>query len=475
MPTKIEFGTDGWRAIIAEDFTFENVRYCAQAVADYLHESGQAGNGLVIGYDTRFASDRFAAAVAEVAAANEVTVYLCNRPEPTPVVSYSVLDRTAGGGVVITSSHNPAPYNGFKYKPEYAGSASPEIVAKLEDRIRVHQATGSVRRLALAEAQQRGRVEQIDARVPYLAQMGRLVDLDRLRGSGLKIVHDAMYGAGIGYFAQVLAGGRTTVEGLHDVVNPNFPGLHGPEPIPPNVDPLLATVRERGAAVGLATDGDADRIGLVDEQGRFVNQLEVYALLLLYLLEVRGLRGPAVRSLTSTSMADRLGAKFGISVFETQVGFKYVGPKMSEKNAILGGEESGGYGFKDHIPERDAILAGLYLLDLCVQKNQPLSEIVRYLHEVAGASHYDRDDVTFPADQRAAIVKRVNAAQPSTIGGLKVDRIDDLEGRKFYLEDGSWLLVRFSGTEPLLRIYTETTSPDRVRRILDEGHGMAGV
>jgi phosphomannomutase len=174
-------------------------------------------------------------------------------------------------------------------------------------------------------------------------------------------------------------------------------------------------------------------------------------------------------------MADRLGAKFGIPVYETQVGFKYVGPKMIEQNAILGGEESGGYGFKDHIPERDAILAGLYLLDLCVQKDQPLSEIVRYLHEVAGASHYDRDDVTFPADQREAIVNRVNAAAPATLGGLKVDRIDDLEGRKFYLADGSWLLIRFSGTEPLLRIYTETTSPERVRRILDEGHSLAGV
>ena len=475
MATKIEFGTDGWRAIIADDFTFENVRYCAQAVADYLHQSGQAGNGLVIGYDTRFASDRFAMAVAEVAAANDISVLLCNRPEPTPVVSYSVLDRKAGGGVVITSSHNPAPYNGFKYKPEYAGSASPEIVARLEERIRAHQAADSVRRIPLAQAQKRGRVEQIDARVPYMAQMGRLVDLDRLRGSGLKVVHDAMYGAGIGYFAAVLGGARPPVEGLHDEVNPNFPGLHGPEPIPPNVDGLLAAVRESRASLGLATDGDADRIGLVDETGRFINQLEVYALLLLYLLEVRGLRGPAVRSLTSTSMADRLGAKYGIPVFETPVGFKYVGPKMIEEDAILGGEESGGYGFKGHIPERDAILAGLYLLDLCVQKAQPLSEIVRYLHKVAGDSHYDRDDVTFPPDQREAIINRVNSAEPSSIGGLQVERIDNLEGRKFYLDDGSWLLVRFSGTEPLLRIYTETTSPERVRKILDEGHAMAGV
>jgi phosphomannomutase len=475
MATQIEFGTDGWRAIIAEDFTFENVRYCAQAVADYLHETGQAANGLVIGYDTRFASDRFAAAVAEVAAANDVHVYLCNRPEPTPVVSYSVLDRKAGGGVVITSSHNPAPYNGFKYKPEYAGSASPEIVAKLEAYIRRHQAEGGVRRLPLEEARAKGRVDTIDARPPYLAQMGRLVDLERLHASKLKLVHDAMYGAGIGYFSEILAGGRVELVTVHDEINPNFPGLHGPEPIPPNVDLLLDTVRRTGADIGIGTDGDADRIGLVDEQGRFVNQLEVYALLLLYLLEVRGLRGPAVRSLTSTSMADRLAKRYNIPVYETQVGFKYVGPKMITEQAILGGEESGGYGFKGHIPERDAILAGLYLLDLCVQKDRPLSEIVRYLHEIAGPSYYERDDVTFPADQRQAIIKRVNEADPKRIADVPVERIDDMEGRKFYLDDGSWLLVRFSGTEPLLRIYTETTSPEQVRRILDYGHDLAGV
>jgi phosphomannomutase len=474
MPARIEFGTDGWRAIIAEDFTFENVRYCAQAVADYLHHTGRAKDGLVVGYDTRFASDRFAAAVAEVAAANDVPVYLCNRPEPTPVVSYSVLDRQAGGGVVITSSHNPAPYNGFKYKPEYAGSASPEIVAALEERIREHQAGGDVRRLPLASALQQDRVQMIDARPPYVAQMGRLVDLERMRASGLTIVHDAMFGAGMGFFTELLTGGSARIRSIRDVVNPNFPGLHGPEPIPPNTDPLVEAVRAMHGDIGLGTDGDADRIGLVDERGTFVNQLEVYALLLLYLLEVRGMRGPAVRSLTSTSMADRLAARYGIPVYETPVGFKYVGPKMIEENAILGGEESGGYGFQGHIPERDAIVAGLYLLDLRMQKGQPLSEIVRYLHDVAGASYYDRDDVTFPVDQRAAILRRVADAHPDRIAGLGVERVDDMEGRKFYLDDGSWLLVRFSGTEPLVRIYTETTKPEQVRRILDYGHEIVG-
>jgi phosphomannomutase len=279
----------------------------------------------------------------------------------------------------------------------------------------------------------------------------------------------------MGWFAELLAGGRAQLLSIRDVINPNFPGLHGPEPIPPHVQLLQETVREAGADVGLGTDGDADRIGLVDERGTFINQLQVYALLLLYLLEVRGLRGPAVRSLTATSMADRLGERYGIRVLETPVGFKYVGPKMMAEHAILGGEESGGYGFQGHIPERDAILAGLYLLDLRVQLGKPFSEIVRYLHEVAGPSYYHRDDVHFPAEQRDAIIDRVKRAEPSSIAGLRVVRVDDMEGRKFYLEDGSWLLVRFSGTEPLLRIYTETTSPQQVERILASGHELTGV
>jgi phosphomannomutase len=305
--------------------------------------------------------------------------------------------------------------------------------------------------------------------------MGRLVDLERLRASGLQVVHDPLYGTGIGYYGALLDGGRASVASIHAEINPNFPDIHAPEPIPPNVNALLAAVIAAGADLGLATDGDSDRVGLVDEQGTYVNQLEVYALLLWYLLEVRGLRGPAVRALTSTSMADRLGQRYGIKVIETPVGFKYVGQEMIANNAIIGGEESGGYGFQGHIPERDAILAGLYLLDLRVQMNKPLSAIVRELHEVAGAPFYDRDDAHFPADQREAIIAKVKSAHPSEIDGLKVTRIDDTDGRKFYLEDGSWLLVRFSGTEPLLRIYTETTSPERVRRILAVGHQITGV
>ena len=474
--TKIEFGTDGWRAVIAEDFTFENVRICAQAVAEYLHERDLASRGLVVGYDTRFASERFAAAVAEVAAANDVPVALCSAPAPTPVVSYSVLDRQAGGAVIITASHNPGEWNGFKYKPEYAGSAAPEIVESLEGRIReIQRADGRVRSLRIEEAEASRRVERFDPAPPYLAQVARLIDLASLRNAGFTVVADAMYGAGIGYFRRLLEGGSTRVIEMRNERNPLFPGMHNPEPIGRNLEALSERVRSEHADVGLATDGDSDRIGIVDERGVFVNPLDTYALLLLYLLEIRGQRGPAIRSLTSTAMADRLGQRFGIPVIETPVGFKYIGPKMMETDAIMGGEESGGFGFAGHIPERDAILAGLFALDLLAHRGRPFSAVLDYLVEVAGPSFYERADVTFQPEERPRILQRVADAHPSSIDGSAVVSVNETDGKKFGLDDGSWLLIRFSGTEPLLRIYTETTSPERVKRIIDSGREIAGV
>jgi len=474
-PTRIEFGTDGWRAIIAEDFTFENVRICAQAVVDYLKSAKLADRGLVVGFDTRFGSDRFAAAVAETAAGNGVKVRLCSAPAPTPVVSYSVLHHRAGGGVVITASHNPAEWNGFKYKPDYAGSASPEVVAALEDRIRTTQRSGVVRSLPLDSAVRQGIVESFDPAEPYIAQIARLVDLPRLRAAGLTVVVDSMHGAGSGYLRRILEGGATRVVEIRSERNPSFPNMHNPEPIARNLAPLLERIAAEHADVGFATDGDADRIGIVDEGGRFINQLETYALLLLYLLDVRGQRGPAVRSLTSTSMADRLGKRFGVPVHETPVGFKYVGPKMMELNAIMGGEESGGFGFAGHIPERDAIVAALYALDLLVQRGKPFSSLLDYLEEQAGPSFYDRVDLTFDAADREAIVRRVAQAKPEALDGNSVVSITDVDGTKYALDDGSWLLIRFSGTEPLLRVYTETTSQERVVRLLALGREIAGV
>jgi phosphomannomutase len=474
MPSGIKFGTDGWRAIIAEDYTYANVRTCAQAVADYLKEEGKASGGLVVGYDTRFASEGFAAAVAEVAGANGLKVWLSDRPVPTPVVSFSVLHYRAAGGVVITASPNPGTYNGFKYKPDYAGSASPEVIEALEERIEWIHTNAAARRQPLEELVQYGRVQYVDPTDAYVQRVNQLVDLSEVRSAGLKVVADAMHGAGAGYFARLLEGGSTRVVGIREERNPAFPGI-APEPITPNLAALIQAIGDETADVGLATDGDADRIGVVDERGTFINQHQVYALLLLYLLEFRGLRGPAVRSVTSSVMADRLGEIYGVPILETAVGFKYIGPKMTEIAAIMGGEESGGFGFAGHIPERDAIVSGAFLLDLMVKLQRPMSGVIDYLQEKVGSFYYDRVDVHFPDEEREAVLSRVGSSQPTEIDGSKVVGLNTIDGYKFALQDGSWLLIRFSGTEPLLRIYTETTSPDRVPRILAEGRRIAGV
>lgn len=473
---RIEFGTDGWRAIIADEFTISNVRICARAVAEHLAETGLAEKGLVIGYDTRFGSERFAAAVAEVVAASGMMVALCSEAAPTPVVSHHIVERGAGGAVIITASHNPGDYNGFKFRGSYGGAASPEMVADVEERVhRIQRDAPAVPYIPLERAMAQGRVERFEPAPSYLEQIGRLVDLPRLRDAGLTVAVDAMCGAGMGYFRKLLSGGRTRVVEIRGEPNPSFPDMHNPEPIARNLAPLIECVRRERADVGLATDGDADRIGVLDERGEYVNQLQMYALLLLYLLEVKGLRGPAVRSLTSTFLADRLGEKYGIPVYETAVGFKYVGPKMIETNAIMGGEESGGFAFAGHVPERDGILAGLFAVDLMVHRGRPFSGVLDYVAEVAGLSFYDRVDITFDDSQRDTILSRVSQANPDQIDGSRVVRVSDVDGRKVTLEDGSWLLIRFSGTEPLLRIYTETTSADRVGRILSVGRAMAGV
>jgi phosphomannomutase len=476
MASQIKFGTDGWRAIIAEDYTFANVRVCAQAAAQYLHASGQAGRGLVVSYDTRFASERFAAAVAEVAGANGIHVWLTDSHEPTPVAAYGVIDRRAGGGVVITASHNPALYNGFKYKPDYGGSASPEIVAALEERIERIEAGGSVRRRPLDELLADGTVEYFDPTPAYVEQVGRLVDLEAIRRAGLTVVVDAMYGAGSGYFNLLLDGGRTKVIGIRQERNPAFPGIN-PEPITANLAALRDRIVAERADVGLATDGDADRIGAMDEHGVFINQHQVYGLLYLYLLEVRGLRGPAVRSVTSSIMVDRLGEKYGQPVYETAVGFKHIGPKMLATDALIGGEESGGFGFRGHLPERDAIVSGLFLLDLMVKLGKPMSGVLKHLQAEVGPFYYNRLDVHFRPEDRERILQRVQAAaeRPPALDGSQVVRVVTIDGYKFFTADGSWVLVRFSGTEPLLRIYTETTSPERVERLLQQGREIAGV
>ncbi len=475
--TPIKFGTDGWRAIIGEDYTFDNVRACAASVVRYLKAHGLADRGLVVGYDTRFASEDFAAAVAGVACAAGVPTLLTESPVPTPVVSFSILDQKAGGAVVITASHNPWRYNGFKYKPEYAGSASPEVVAELEGPLSEILAGPPAVSMPMDQAERDGILRRFDPRCSYLERLTQLVGLDAVRNAGLTVAIDSMYGTGAGYLAELVGGGRTRACEVHAERNPIFPGIHAPEPIGRNLDALGETVRSEHADVGIATDGDADRLGVMDEQGRFVNQLQVFALLTYYLLEVRGERGPIVKSATTTQMVRRLGEIYGVPVHETAVGFKYLGPKMIETNALIGGEESGGYGFRGHVPERDGVLAGLYFLDFVARTGKRPSELLADLYAKVGPHFYDRVDVQLSGDaEREKLRERAAAARPDQIAGLKVVDRDTLDGFRFRFEDGGWMLIRFSGTEPLARIYTEVVGDEsRVARVLQAGREMLGV
>ena len=472
--TTIRFGTDGWRAIIAEDYTFENVRACADGVARYLKSVGLAGRGLVIGYDTRFGSESFAAASTEVVAAYGIKTYLCSLSAATPVACHAVLDKHAGGAIVITASHNPAAYNGFKYKPEYAGSAPPLVVASLGACIQEGQAESEPNRVPLAGAESQGLVVKFDPRPAYDAHIARLVDLERIKQAGLKVAFDAMHATGSGVLKRLLEGGTTTVTELRAERNPAFPGMHAPEPIARNLTQLSEAVVASGADVGLATDGDADRLGVIDEQGTFVDQLQTFALLCYYLLEYRGKRGPMVRSITSTRMIDRLGELYGGPVYETPVGFKYLGPKMMATNAIAAGEESGGYAFAEHLPERDGCYAGLLMLDLLARSRKTPSQLVRELYAKTGEHFYDRVDVQLQPGQRDAVLTRIAGAELDTIAGRTVTKHDSPDGYRFEF-DGGWLLLRPSGTEPLLRIYTETIDAALVQPVLQAGREIAGV
>ena len=475
MDSPIKFGTDGWRGIIARDFTFDNVRACAQGVADYLKRAGLARRGLIIGYDNRFASEDFAAAAAEVVAGNGIKVYLCSKAAPTPVVSFGVVAQKAGGAIIITASHNPAAWNGFKYKTDDGASAPTEVIAELEKNISATLAAGKINRVPLAEAVEQGKIEYLDLAPLYLDRLARLIDLDELRRANLKVAVDSMYGAGIGYFKELLGGGAIRLTEINGERNPLFPGIRQPEPIAVNLESLSATVKGQRASVGLATDGDADRIGVLDENGVFLTPLQVFALLALYLLEVRGERGAIVKTITTTSMLYRLGEIFKVPVYETPVGFKYVAPIMLAQDALIGGEESGGYGFRGHIPERDGILAGLYFLDLMLKTGKTPSQLIDYLYSKVGAHYFRRIDVEFPEEERQAINNRLKDNPPQSVDGVEVVKLDTEDGFRFTLADNTWLLIRFSGTEPVLRIYTESDSPARVDRLLEQGKKLAGV
>src|SRR5712664_451321 len=472
MADQIKFGTDGWRGIVADDFTFANVRRVAQGAAEYIRSLSKDPLA-VVGYDCRFASEDFARTVADVFAVNGVRTLMFDRPSPTQVASWTVIDRKATGAAVVTASHNPYLFNGIKFKSETGSAASGDVIAQLEPRI------NALETVPVPDGSKSdGLVSLYDPRAPYYAQIGRMVDLNAIRSAGLRIVHECMYGSGYGYIRELLDGGRTSVVELHNERNPLFGGVN-PEPIPPNIDAAIAFMRGGGQDLCICTDGDADRVGIIDETGRFINQLQVYALLMLYLFDVRHLTGPVVKTVNMTSMVDKLGAEFGVPVYEVPVGFKNVAPKMIETEAVLGGEESGGFAIKGHIPERDGLLIGLLFADMIVKAGKPLSAILADLERRVGPHAYARHDIhlvreTYDAD-RKRILDTLQNNEPEEVAGVKVQRIRSDDGFKFYLADGSWVLLRASGTEALVRIYSEAADKSAVEARLAALEDIVGL
>lgn len=467
----VQFGTDGWRAIIAETFTFENVRACAQATADHFAETYGKAKPVIVGYDTRFLSDDFALTVARVMAGNGFQVQLADRPAPTPAISWRIIEAGACGGVVVTSSHNPYRWNGIKVKPHYGGSASPEIVADIERRVPAILANPVSVLMAPPASDAIARFDPVPG---YLQKMASQVDVDRIKAAGLRVAIDPMYGAGAGFFQQLLAGGKTTVTEIHSERNPLFPGIRAPEPIESNLGEFMRLMATGGYGIGIANDGDADRVGLVDEAGTYVDQLRTYALLVNYLLGERKLRGAVVKSVTTTDMTRLLAEHYGVPFFETPVGFKHIGPLMMREDALIGGEESGGYGFRGHLPERDGILAGLYLLDYVAATGKKPSDLVKEVFAITGPHFYQRLDFDLEPGSNARIKATLDAAAPSEIAGRPIISSDRVDGWRFFINEG-WLLLRLSGTEPLLRIYTEVRDETLVQPVLEAGKAIAGV
>ena len=477
----IVFGTDGWRARVADEYTFENVRRCAEGVARYVTQEGTAAKGVMVGYDRRFASEYFAQAAAEVLLAFDIPILYAAAPIPTQMTSFEVVSRGTATAIMITASHNPWTDNGFKVKSPSGAAAGPEILAVLERTISEHAGSAPPRR-PFADAEAAGLVERVDPFEGYRDYVARTLDLERLRAADISVLVEPLYGSGAGWIPRLLEGGRIRIREIHSERNPYFGGIN-PEPIRPNVDEALGILAADGYDLGLLLDGDADRAGAVDERGTFIHQLQVMGLLMYYLLEHRGMREPVVYTVNETSMVERLGQRYGVPVHETSVGFKYVGPKMIETGAMMGGEESGGYGFGMHLPERDGIYADLMLLDLFLREREqgrwPVSRAVAHLHEIAGPSYYLRTDVhldrvTYP-QVKDRLWKELSTEPPARISGEPVARSVTLvtnDGFKWWTPDGSWLLIRFSGTEPLVRVYVEATSEAKRDAMLSAGERL---
>ncbi|TKJ48084.1 hypothetical protein CEE34_00555 [Candidatus Aerophobetes bacterium Ae_b3a] len=461
---KIKFGTDGWRAVIADDFTFANVARVAQAIADYYQTQPDKEKGLVVGYDARFLSREFAQEMVEVLAGNGILVILSSEDIPTQCISFVIEDRELAGGVIITASHNPPKYNGIKIRASFGGSAP----AQVTERIEVLLGKNRVRKLALKEAAKKRLIKIEDLARGYLKKVESFLDKDLIRKAHLRIVHDSMFGVGDGFIEKLLAKSECEVITIHRKYNPGFGGLN-PEPIEKNLEDLKRKVREVGADLGIATDGDADRAGVVDDKGRYLTPHQVFSLLLLYLVEGRKMRGGVVKTVSLGYQPERIAREFALSLDEVPVGFKYVCDKMQEKKILLGGEESGGYGFRDYLMERDGILSSLLFVEMITKIGRPLSFILDNMEDRFGASFFRRIDFEETEINKEEMIKKLSSSTPSSLGGVPLREIKTIDGIKFIMKDDSWLLIRPSGTEPKVRVYAEAADEVRLNKIIEEG------
>jgi phosphomannomutase len=457
MNEPIQFGTDGWRAVIAETFTFENVQRAAQATADYFKTVENVEPGVFIGFDGRFMSGRFAAAAAEVFAGNQFRVVLMDRPYPTPYVSFETRRQRFAGGVVITASHNPAPYNGFKVKAFFGGSATPDITKKIEENLGKRPVARATNGISAASPEN-----------AYFEHLKGLVDWDRITGSNLKIVVDSMHGAGARILETMLAGASCSVETIRGSLDPLFGGVN-PEPMMPQLQPLAERVRQTGSHIGLATDGDADRVGAVDETGEFLSTIRTLPLLLLHAYRNRGWRGSVARTYSQSQLVDRIASSLGLTLYERPIGFKNIAEIMLREEVLIGGEESGGIGLSRHMPERDGIFINLLTLDMLAASGKTCSSLIRDVWKEFGEFHYDRSDLHIPRESGKMALETLNSTPPLTLGGKRVKNVGSLDGSKVFLDGEAWILFRASGTEDLLRVYCEAPSQALVSRIMQDG------
>ena len=469
----IRFGTDGWRAVISDEFTFENVRLVAQAIADMFHaRNNNSELTFVVGYDTRFLSDRYAKTVAGVLAANDIRVLLTERFAATPAVSYAIVQNRAAGGVMITASHNPPRYNGLKLKSHYGGAASPEEGRRVEEMLRENLRRGrEPREMPLEEGLREGLITYFDPYPAYAAHIRTLVDLDAIARSGMTIAVDAMYGAGMGYTDRLLREVGVEPLTLHHEMNPGFGGLH-PEPIERYLGALGDLMRQGGAMLGVATDGDADRIGAMSPAGKFLDPHCIMALTLDYLLQ-KGMQGVVVKTVSTTQMLNLLAERHGLEVIETPVGFNYISDLMLSRDVLIGGEESGGISIKGHIPEGDGVLMSLLLAELVARQGGDVDALLARLMDRIGHFAYARNDTKTRPFSKQELVRQLIETAPKTLAGVRVAQINTRDGVKYLMEDGSWLLIRPSGTEPVLRVYAEAHDMASVRRLLEEGGRLA--